>query len=265
VELSASTRVRTIEDARLATLKIVAWFSCGNNSAVAAKLASEIFLPDELRIVRCVVANEHADNDRFHTDVERWIGRPIERIQSEKYLDCWAVWEERKFLSGIKGAPCTAEMKKVPRWAFERVWAPDYQVFGFSSDEAKRADRFLALNPEVRLLRLLESEHITKPMCATLIEGAGIELPAMYRMGFSNNNCICCVKATSIVYWARSRHFFPVEFSRMAELSRRLGCRLTRLLGKRIFIDEIPLDFHWETKYDRNRAECGVLCTGDSK
>jgi hypothetical protein len=85
----------------------------------------------------------------------------------------------------------------------------------------------------------------------------------MYKLGFSNNNCIACAKATSIVYWARTRHHFPAEFARMAELSRRLGCRLTRLKGKRIFLDEIPADIDWRKK-DRENFDCSLLCKGEA-
>lgn len=225
-----------------------------------AKLLVDAYPNDEIRIVRCVVNNEHPDNDRFHEDVERWIGRAIERRASTEFADCWEVWEKRRYISGIHGAPCTAEMKKAVRWVLEREWCPDYQAFGFSIDEAKRARQFEQNNPEVRLLRPLEDAGITKPMCAQLIEGAGIKPAAMYKLGFKNNNCRCCVKATSIVYWARSRHYFPAEFARISELSRRLGCRLTRLKGRRIFLDEMPLGIDWQ-KSDRSKAvECGVLC-----
>lgn len=238
--------------------KIVVWFSCGNNSAVAAKLAVERLGGEDLRLVRCVVNNEHPDNDRFHADVERWIGRPIERAASAEYADCWDVWERRKYLSGPKGAPCTAAMKKAVRWEIERTWWPDYQVFGFSADEAKRATDFAARNPEVRLLNVLIDEGITKPQCAQLVEGAGIALPVLYGLGFKNNNCIGCVKATSPAYWANVRTHFPETFERMAELSRRLGCRLTRIKGKRVFIDEIPENFKGA---DRSApVDCGVLC-----
>ena len=240
--------------------KIVGWFSCGNNSAVMSKLLVDQYPDDDVRIVRCVVDNEHPDNDRFHADVEKWIGRKIERIASTEFKDCWDVWETRKYLSGIKGAPCTGAMKKVPRWTLEREWFPDFQAFGFSSDEAIRSVKFTNNNPEMKLLNPLIDARITKPMCAALIEGAGITLPIMYQLGFLNNNCICCVKATSIVYWARCRHYFPEIFWRMAELSRRIGCRLTRLKGKRIFIDEIPADFDWQKKERGKQAECGVLC-----
>lgn len=238
--------------------RIAVWFSCGNNSAVAAKLATERFPDDELRIVRCVVNNEHSDNDRFHADVERWIGRPIERAASTEYADCWDVWERRKYMSGVAGAPCTAAMKKAVRWQIEREWSPDYQVFGFSSDETKRATKFSALNPEVRLLNVLIDAGISKPQCAQIIRDAGIALPVMYGLGFKNNNCIGCVKATSPAYWANVRAHFPGVFDRMAGMSRRLNCRLTRIKGKRVFIDEIPVDF---TGRDRSApVECGVLC-----
>jgi hypothetical protein len=240
--------------------KIVVWFSCGNNSAVASLLTLDKYMLDDVRIIRCVVPNEHIDNDRFHADIERWINYPIERRGSTEYKDCWEVWERRKYISGIRGAPCTLEMKKAVRWAVEREWHPDFQVFGFSSDEKKRSDDFAERNPEVRMLSPLIDAGITKPMCAEFIAAAGITMAEMYKLGFSNNNCICCVKATSIFYWARSRHYFPVEFARISELSRRLGCRLTRIKGKRIFLDEMPVDIDWQKKDKSKQVVCGIGC-----
>ena len=57
-----------------------------------------------------------------------------------------------------------------------------------------------------------------------MVEKAGIKLPPLYAMGFQNNNCIPCVKATSPNYWALARKQFPAEFDRMARLSRDLRC-----------------------------------------
>lgn len=85
----------------------------------------------------------------------------------------------------------------------------------------------------------------------------GIEPPIMYGLGFQNNNCIPCVKATSPSYWALVRKQFPGEFDRMAKLSRELGCRLTRIKGERRFIDEIPAD-HPTT--DPIAPACDFLC-----
>lgn len=243
--------------------RIVSWFSCGNNSAVASVMILADRPDDEIVIARCIVDNEHPDNDRFCADVERWMGRPVQRLASHDYADCWDVWERRHFISGPRGAPCTIEMKKAVRWDFEREWRPDFQVFGFSIEEKKRADRFREQNPDVHLLTPLIDAGLTKEDCALLVDGAGILQAMMYRLGFRNNNCICFAKATSIIYWARCRHYFPTAFWRMADLSRRLGARLTRLKGKRIFLDEIPLDIDWSRK-DHENIECGVLCVKES-
>lgn len=241
---------------------IVSWFSCGAASACATWLAQQTE-PDEVVIARCLVANEHSDNDRFASDCERlWFKQPIVNLTNPEYADCWEVWEERRYISGIKGAPCTTEMKKVPRWSFEREHDPVAQVFGFTAEEKYRADRFREQNPEIKLITPLIDAGIKKEDCYLWLKAAGIELPVMYKLGFSNNNCICCAKATSIVYWARCRALFPVQFARMAELSRRFGVRLTRLKGKRIFLDEIPADVDWR-KRDRENVECGLLCVSE--
>ena len=90
-----------------------------------------------------------------------------------------------------------------------------------------------------------------------MIEGAGIRLPAMYRLGFQNNNCIPCVKATSPAYWALVRRHFPEKFDRIAKLARELDVRLCRMNDERRFIDEIPLD-HPVT--NPIQPSCDFLC-----
>jgi len=79
----------------------------------------------------------------------------------------------------------------------------------------------------------------------------------MYRLGFTNNNCIPCPKATSPNYWARMRQHFPVEFDRMSRLARELDVRLCRIDGERRFIDEIPEG--WPTG-DPIQPACDFLC-----
>ena len=90
-----------------------------------------------------------------------------------------------------------------------------------------------------------------------MVESRGVKLPEMYRLGFQNNNCIPCVKATSPDYWALVRKTHPAEFARMVKLSRDLGVRLARIKGERVFIDEIPQD--WPTTNPIVPA-CDFLC-----
>lgn len=239
--------------------RIAVWFSCGVASAVAAKLTLAAHPNDRVAIVRCIVPNEHEDNDRFAADCERWFGKPILSRRSTEYTDCWDVWIRRRYLNGIAGAPCTLEMKKRVRQDFERSWHPDMQVFGFTAEEGKRAARFRQQNPEAALDTPLIRAGLTKEDCAGLISRAGIAIPAMYGLGFANNNCKTCVKARSPGYWALVRREFPADFARMASLSRLIGwtpCRAGD--DSPIWLDDLPAD--QPAQDDSPDIECSLLC-----
>jgi 3'-phosphoadenosine 5'-phosphosulfate sulfotransferase (PAPS reductase)/FAD synthetase len=239
--------------------RTVVWFSCGAASACAAALAVEH--GENVHVVYCdTLAEEHPDNARFLTDVEAWIGRPIEIIRSEKYSSISDVFEKTRYMAGIGGARCTVEMKKVPRFAYQKP--DDLHVFGLTFDEQKRIERFEGNNPELRLWWVLKEWGLAKDDCYTMLENAGIALPVMYSLGFENNNCIGCVKATSAKYWARVRRYFPAIFVLRAEQSRRLGVRLCRYHGKRIFLDELPADVTDQTPEEN--IECGPICLSES-
>lgn len=240
-------------------MRIVAWFSCGVASAVATKLTLAAHPTDEVAIARCVVTNEHPDNDRFAADCEMWFGRPVINLRSTEYADCWEVWERRRYLNGIAGAPCTLEMKKRVRQDFERTWCPDRQAFGFTAEERKRADRFRLQNPDVALDTPLIRAGLTKQDCAAMVDRAGIALPAMYGLGFANNNCRTCVKARSPGYWSLVRRVFPEDFARMATLSREIGwtpCRASD--DGPIWLDE--LNPAHPAQDDSPDIECSLLC-----
>lgn len=194
--------------------------------------------------------------ERFRLDVERWLDHPVETIQSKIYKSVDEVFEKTRYMAGISGARCTVEMKKVPRFEFQDV--DDVHVFGMTAEEGQRIERLERGNPELQLDWILRDRGITKAMCHQMIRLAGIRSPAMYELGFKNNNCIGCVKATSIAYWRKIREHFPEHFARRAAQSRDLGVRLTRLKGERIFIDEIPLDLPAEPVVED--VSCGPEC-----
>ena len=221
-------------------MRIVVWFSCGTSSAVAAKLAIAKY-GDDVSVVYCdTMKDEHPDNQRFFEDIQKWLGVPIQRIASTKYASVDEVFEARKYMSGIAGAPCTVEMKKVPRFAFQRPG--DIQIYGFRTDEASRIRDFEARNFDLNLEWPLRDKGYNQGRCEWLLASEGIKLPVMYALGYKNNNCLGCVKATSPAYWNAIRQDFPDVFAKRAEQSRRLGARLTRVKGERIFLDELPYD-----------------------
>jgi hypothetical protein len=231
--------------------RIVSWFSCGAASAVATKLSS----PDV--IAYCDTGAEDDDNHRFRLECERWFGTSVTMLKNGKFKDTWDVWQKRKWLSGIEGAPCTSELKVAPRLAFQQP--DDIHVFGYTADasDVRRAEALRENWPELNISTPLIDRGITKAACLAMILTAGIKPPRVYAMGFPNANCIPCVKATSPAYWALVRKEFPVQFKRMSDLSKELGARLTRINDERVFIDEIPLD-HPVTQ--AIAPECDFLC-----
>jgi hypothetical protein len=243
--------------------RVVVWFSCGAASAVAAKLALEKY-QERACIVYCdTMKSEHPDNQRFFDDVQRWIGREIIKIKSRKYETVDEVFEHRRYLSGIAGAPCTVEMKKVPRYSFQI--ADDVHVFGYTADEQTRIADFEQSNPELYFDWILRERGYSKKRCLYAVQDAGIELPEMYKLGFENNNCLGCVKATSPHYWRRTRRHFPDVFARRVAQGREYGAHLVRINGERKFLDELPPDSElslWAAIQPvMEDLSCGPQCT----
>lgn len=220
--------------------RVVVWFSCGAASAVAAKLALEKYGTRACVVYCDTMKSEHPDNARFFEDVQRWLGREIIRIKSLKYDSVDDVFEKRTYVSGVKGAACTTEMKKIPRFHFQLP--DDVHVFGFTFEEQGRIENFEKNNPDLILDWVLRESAYSKKRCLYTLEQAGIQMPEMYRLGFTNNNCLGCVKATSPTYWQRVRRNFPEVFARRAKRSREIGARLVRINNERRFLDELPDD-----------------------
>lgn len=238
---------------------IVVWFSCGAPSAVASKLIVEKYgALNNITIVNNPVDEEDADNRRFLKDVSEWIGLPIISATNPLYNTTSAevIWDERKYMSGVKGAPCTGILKKQARYHFEDTHEIDFHVLGYAFDEQDRHLRFIK-NERENVIPILIEEKITKEECFELVLAAGLQLPATYLMGYPNANCIGCVKATSPTYWNHVRKTHPEVFERRALQSFRLGCRLVRYKGKRIFLHELPED---AIGNKMKSYECGIFC-----
>lgn len=233
------------------------WWSAGVASACATAVALKTYMAEDKYVGYCasVESSEHPDNARFLQDCERWYGQPISRLYSAKYADTWEVWEKTGWLVGVAGARCTTELKKLVRRDFQRPG--DVQVFGFTYDERDRAERFVANNPESDSRFPLIETRMTHQDCAALLSAEGIELPAMYRLGYKNNNCIGCVKGGA-GYWNKIRADFPEVFERMSRLERRLDVSILKsnVNGRRVrvFLDELRSDA------GRYAAEASIEC-----
>ena len=75
----------------------------------------------------------------------------------------------------------------------------------------------------------------------------------MYLLGYSNNNCIGCVKGGK-GYWNKTRVDFPTYFLRMCELEREVG----RTCIKGVFLDELDSNEGRDSKIVL--PDCGSIC-----
>lgn len=237
--------------------RVVCWFSCGAASAVATKLAIQKYsLLWDVVVVRCIVKEEHADNDRFAADCEKWFGQPIVNIQNDEFgASVMKVIEKRKYIAGVRGAPCTMLLKKQMRESFQKP--DDLHVFGYCAEEEARWDRFLDAN-NIQAEAPLMDRCLSHADTLGMLQNAGIELPVMYRLGYQHNNCIGCVKATGQGYWNKIRIDFPNQFWQMAGASRALGVKMVEASGKRIYLDELePGTGRYQ---DEPEIQCGIFC-----
>ena len=242
---------------------VLCWFSAGITSAVACKKAIEKY--GKVEIYYIGIRTAHTDNDRFISDCEKWFGQKINTISSRKYFDQFDVIEKTGYVNGPDGARCTKELKKEVRFQLENALKPDLfepdrpqysnQVHGFEFEvkEIKRAIDYCIDYPYTNALFPLIEEKLNKENCAQILIDAGIELPAMYKLGYNNNNCIGCVKGGK-GYWNKIRIDFPEHFEKMAKAER----KAKHSCIKDTFLDELnPEDGRTPKPIVPN---CSVVC-----
>lgn len=244
---------------------IAVWFSCGAASAVAAKLTVERYGNTcDVRIVNHPVAEEDPDNRRFLSDISRWLGKPIEDSRSARFPEasCDSVWKQERGFVFPHGAPCTRYLKIAAGQEWKNLHQPHWHVFGFTSEERRRHERFV-LTEWSNVIPVLIDAGLAKHDCAQIIREAGIELPAAYLRGYPNANCIGCVKATSPTYWNHVRKVDPEVFAERARQSREYGAKpfgLVRYKGRRIHLDDLPPDAVGRPMKTLQKVECGLFC-----
>ena len=216
--------------------RLVCWYSHGAASLVAAKKAIELAperYPDHDIVVACIyLENEYHEPERDSL-VEAFLGYPITYLRDEKYnADVDTVIQKTRYMSGVYGARCTKELKKQVRFDWQRD--DDVHVFGMTSDEAHRIDRILDAEPELEIFAPLIELGLSKKDCFEIMTQNGLELPMMYKLGYHNNNCIGCLKASGAGYWNKIRTDFPDVYERRAHQEKMLNVSLVRMSSNKI-------------------------------
>jgi hypothetical protein len=231
---------------------IICWWSGGITSAVACKIALDLYGKDKCRVIMIDTQNEDIDTYRFLKDCEKWYGSRIEVISGIKpkigfwgntkpnytyidigynYENIQDVWEKHISLNVATGAICSTQLKRQVRQKWQELNIFDRQVFGFEFDK-KEFNRALGLkknHKEAKAIYPLLMFGYDKDDCIKIVQSAGIKIPRMYELGFRNNNCFQtgCVQG-GIGYWQKMQRDFPEKFDAMAEMEH----NLTNLRGE---------------------------------
>jgi 3'-phosphoadenosine 5'-phosphosulfate sulfotransferase (PAPS reductase)/FAD synthetase len=206
-------------------MKVICWWSGGVTSAVACKVAIDLFGLESCRMIMIDTRNEDDDTYRFKKDCEQWYGKEIEVIASDVYPTIQDVWHRFNSLNVATGAICSTNLKRLVRERWQKTNDYDYQVFGFEF-EKKEFNRALSMklnHPNSRAIFPLIMMGYDKNACMEIVVKAGIDIPMMYQLGFNNNNCFKtgCVQG-GIGYWKKMKVDFPDKFERMADLEHEL-------------------------------------------
>ncbi len=238
-------------------MKTVSWFSAGVSSAVATKL-----MIDEIdQILYTHIEDQHPDTLRFVHDCEAWFGKPVDILQSpyrsvEGAIMAGKMHPSGMYVNGPRGAECTRRLKKAVRKQWEYEQPLDVQlryVWGMDYDEKHRCDRLRETMPDQIHVCPLVDRRMTKEMAHEVLMASGIKRPVMYELGYSNNNCIGCVKGGQ-GYWNKIRVDFPHVFAQRAAMERK--ARHTCIKG--VFLDELdPAAGRHEPPIV---GDCGILC-----
>lgn len=231
-------------------MREVCWFSGGVSSFIAAYLRRETL--DEIFYID--IADQHPDTLRFLYDCEKLLGKEIRILRSQKYDSVNDVIQKTRYVNGPAGARCTQELKKKVRQDWEKTQDGEMSyVWGYDSTERHRANRLIQTMPEYEHIFPLLDADLSKEEVHGMLARLSIKRPAMYEMGYRNNNCIGCVKG-GMGYWNKIRKDFPKVFAERAILEREIG----RSCIKGVFLDE--LEPNRGRIEDEVMEECGIMC-----
>ena len=243
----------TPDAAAVAEKLTVSWFSAGVSSAVATKLA----IDDIDKIIYTHIDDQHPDTMRFVKDCEAWFNKPVE-ILCSPYKNVETALRQGGIINGPKvRIRCTDYLKRRVR----RIWEVEQlengvdltYIWGMDVAESARADRLhISMHKIAHRFPLIE-QCISKAQAHEMLRASGIARPAMYNLGYHNNNCIGCVRG-GMGYWNHIRVDFPDVFEARAKLERVMGSTCI----KGVYLDELDPERgrHAPPIVD----DCGIMC-----
>lgn len=241
-------------------MKFLGWFSCGVTSAVSCKIAIDEFGKENVDLWYIETGASHPDNKRFLEDCEKWYGKKIRIAQSKKFR-CPLDVAKKELFNTPYGAPCTKYLKKEVRQKqimplYDGVDVFHVMGFEYTKHEVNRALRWQEQQTNNVFFPLIE-KRLDKKKCLLILKNAGIEVPAMYKLGYNNNNCIGCFKG-GMGYWNKIKKDFPDVFTAVSKVEEETGHSCLKKEGKPLFLKDLKENFGFHK--DIEIPDCGLFC-----
>lgn len=179
-------------------MKHIVSISGGVGSYFALKRVLAKYSKEDVVAVFMDTLSEDGDLYRFLDDIEKKLDIKIIRLCVGKTPIELAF--EKKFLWNSRIASCSIGLKSKPfrEWLKENYKPNECVLYlGIDWTETHRKDAIIRnYQPYEVKFPMCEKPFIDKNEMVELLKTDGIEVPRLYRLGFTHNNCKgCCVKA----------------------------------------------------------------------
>lgn len=233
----------------------VCWISAGVSSFISGYIARDTID----KFIYIDVADQHPDSLRFIADCEERLKKPIEVLRSTEYKRVGDVCRAFRFVNSAHGAKCTEVLKKRVRkkWEYEHQDVDITYVWGMDLNEIGRAERLVEGMPQFEHEFPLIDRQLEKADAHGICKEIKIARPVMYDMGYSNNNCIGCVKG-GCGYWNKIRKDFPDVFADRSQMEREIGHSILHNADGMVFLDE--LDPNAGRMNEEIMEDCSIFC-----
>jgi len=159
---------------------------------------------------------EDGDLYRFLDDLESYWGRQIVRHKDGRTP--LEIFEGKNIIGNSRMAPCSLELKIKPFTAYLKENLPATVYLGLDWTEYHRTikptENYNRLGAVVDYPLMWNPKQLKRDYIKE-IESWGVDIPRLYRLGFTHNNCGGrCIRQGEI-YWKKLKEVMPERFNQM--------------------------------------------------
>lgn len=180
------------------TTSHVVMFSGGVGSWATAQRVASKYGSDNLYLMFADTNMEDEDLYRFLDEASKNVGGRLIRVADGRTP--WEVFHDTRYIGNTRIDPCSRILKReLLRYWLEEMFSPKDTVvyLGIDWTEIHRYERAAPYwSPWKIEAPLCEPPLLVKDEMLDLLREEGIEIPRLYKLGFSHNNCGgFCIKA----------------------------------------------------------------------